>query len=57
MTFQEHVRLAKGSLIKARKTYMRERRWGEEEWYSAWYQGLGTEVEIVATSYVVVERP
>ncbi len=36
MTFLEHVRAAKGSIIKARRTYIRERRWPEEQWYVEW---------------------
>lgn len=46
-TFYAHLKLAKGSGIKARREYMRERRWREtgEEWYEAWRSGLAQEVE------------
>jgi hypothetical protein len=43
--FAEHLKLAKGSVIKARRTYVRERRWSDEDWFRAWQAGLASEVE------------
>jgi hypothetical protein len=48
MTFAEHLKLARGSLTKARREYIRERRWFADEWYEAWPRGLGDEVESAA---------
>lgn len=36
MTIFEHVVAAKGSLIKARRSFMRERKWKDAQWYTAW---------------------
>ena len=36
MTFADHLNSARGSVIKARRTYLRERRWSAEDWYIAW---------------------
>ena len=40
-----HLKLAKGSHTKARKTYCAERKWFGDEWYDAWQSGLADEVE------------
>lgn len=36
MKFIEHVERCRGSFIKARVSYMRERKWRAEDWYTAW---------------------
>ncbi len=58
MTFLQHLQLAKGSGIKARREYMRERKWREgrddEEWYKAWRSGLAEEVEAAFVEYLPV---
>jgi hypothetical protein len=51
MTFLERLKLAKGSLIKARREYMKERRWQAEDWYRHWHD-LADEVEQAAKSFV-----
>lgn len=43
--FAEHLAAARGGAIKARRTYIAERRWKPEDWYRAWPAGLGNEVE------------
>ena len=50
MTFAEHLK-QRGSLLKARRSYMRERRWFHDEWYTAWPNGLADEVEAAARGY------
>lgn len=45
MPFAEHLARAAGSLIKARRTYIAERRWSAERWYIEWQRGpLAAEV-------------
>lgn len=43
VSFADHLRKAK-SLIKARRSYMRERSWRGDEWYREWERGLAGEV-------------
>lgn len=47
-SFEEVLRACRGSLIKARREYIRERGWRGDEWYVAWREGLGDEVERAA---------
>lgn len=47
-TFEEHLRLAKGSMLKARREFIRERGWRRDEWYEEWSRGLGDVVENAA---------
>ena len=50
MTFAEHLTRNAGSMIKARRDYIRERRWSAEDWYRAWQAG-GLAREVVASLY------
>ena len=43
--FEDHLRDAKGNILKARRTYIKERRWRGDEWYHAWDRGLAVEIE------------
>lgn len=45
MTFEEHLRATRGDVLKARRTYIKERRWRGDEWYREWERGLAAEVE------------
>jgi len=51
MTFAQHLELARGSLTKARREYIRERMWRGDEWYEEWLRGLGDEVESAARQF------
>jgi hypothetical protein len=48
MTFAEVLARTNGSLCKARREYIRLRRWRNEEWYAEWGRGLAAEVEEAA---------
>lgn len=43
--FAERLSAARGSAIKARRTFIAERRWKPEDWFRAWPAGLGEEIE------------
>ncbi len=51
MTFADHLSLTRGDCTKAMRSYKRERRWGEVEWYDAWHRGLASEVEAAVNEY------
>lgn len=44
MTFAEHLQRANGNALKARRTFIAERRWKNDEWYREWPRGLAVEV-------------
>lgn len=49
LSFAEHLSRSRGSFIKARRTYIAERRWSAEDWYIAWQSSdLAQEVVRVA---------
>ena len=49
MTFAEALAASRGSMINARRMYIKSRRWTAEDWYRAWQAGaLATEVEAAA---------
>ena len=49
MSYAEHLKVVKGSNIKARKNFMREYHLTEEDWYNMWITGLARDIEIANT--------
>lgn len=39
------------SFIKARRLYMKVRKWRDDDWYRAWPNGLGDECEAAAAAW------